>query len=78
MDRRFDRNFLRHDILPRLRSRWPDIAARLQRSASLSGEASQLLSNLAEIDLESLGGRPERLKIDGLLIKNILISPEPL
>ena len=65
-DRRFDRNFLRHDILPRLGSRWPDIAARLQRSASLSGEASQLLSNLAEIDLESLGGRPERLKIDGL------------
>ena len=32
-DRRFDRNFLRHEVLPRLRSRWPDIAARLQRSA---------------------------------------------
>ncbi|MGB5333730.1 MAG: tRNA lysidine(34) synthetase TilS [Woeseiaceae bacterium] len=66
-DRRFDRNFLRHDILPRLRSRWSDIAARLQRSAGLSGEASLLLSDLAEIDLESVGGRPERLPIDGLL-----------
>lgn len=66
VDRRFDRNFLRHDILPRLKSRWPDIAARLQRSASHSGEAAQLLSDLARIDLESLGDRPERLPIDGL------------
>lgn len=66
VDRRFDRNFLRHDILPRLKSRWSDIAARLQRSAGHAGEASQLLTNLAAIDLESLGGRPERLAIDSL------------
>ncbi|MGI9248897.1 MAG: tRNA lysidine(34) synthetase TilS [Woeseiaceae bacterium] len=66
-DRRFDRNFLRHEVLPRLKSRWPDISARLQRSAQHSGEAAQLLANLAEIDLEFLGGRAERLPIDGLL-----------
>jgi len=65
-DRRFDRNFLRHEVLPRLKSRWPDISARLQRSALHAGEASQLLSNLAEIDLEALGGRAERLPIDDL------------
>lgn len=67
VDRRFDRNFLRHDILPRLRSRWPDIAARLQRSARHAGEASQLLNSLAEIDLGSLGGQAGCLPIDGLL-----------
>lgn len=67
VDRRFDRNFLRHDILPRLKSRWSDISARLQRSAGHAAEASQLLANLAEIDLVSLGGRPDRLPIDGLL-----------
>ena len=66
-DRRFDRNFLRHDVLPRLKSRWPDISARLLRSARHAGEASELLADLAEIDLESLGGRPERLPIDDLL-----------
>jgi tRNA(Ile)-lysidine synthase len=66
-DRRFDRNFLRHEVLPRLRSRWPDISARLQRSAQHAGEASQLLADLAEIDLQLLGGRPERLPIGGLL-----------
>jgi tRNA(Ile)-lysidine synthase len=66
-DRRFDRNFLRHDILPRLGARWPDISARLQRSASHAGEASQLLTNLAAIDLDTVGGRPEKLAIDKLL-----------
>lgn len=66
-DRRFDRNFLRHEILPRLRSRWPDIAARLQRSAGHAGEASQLLVELAEIDLAALGTRSGRLPIDGLV-----------
>lgn len=66
-DRRFDRNFLRHDVLPRLQSRWSDVSARLQRSAKHAGEASELLGTLAEIDLDSLGGRPERLPIDGLL-----------
>ena len=66
-DRRFDRNFLRHEILPRLRSRWPDIAARLQRSASHAGEAAALLADLADIDLAELGGRAERLPVDGLL-----------
>jgi tRNA(Ile)-lysidine synthase len=65
-DRRFDRNFLRHDVLPRLKSRWPDIAARLQRSAGHAGEASQLLVDLAEIDIEALGSRTAHLPIDSL------------
>jgi tRNA(Ile)-lysidine synthase len=65
-DRRFDRNFLRHEVLPRLKSRWPDIAARLQRSAGHAGEASQLLVELAEIDIEALGSRTARLPIDAL------------
>ena len=66
-DRRFDRNFLRHDILPRLKTRWPDIAKRLQRSALLSGEASGLLVDLAKIDLEALGGQAGRLPVQDLL-----------
>ncbi len=67
VDRRFDRNFLRHDILPRLKSRWPDISARLLRSAGHAGEAAELLEDLADIDLEGLGGRPDRLPIDRLI-----------
>jgi tRNA(Ile)-lysidine synthase len=65
-DRRFDRNFLRHDILPRLGARWPDIAQRLQRSARHAAEAAELLGELAAIDLEVLGNRAERLPIVSL------------
>jgi len=71
-DRRFDRNFLRHEVLPRLKSRWPDIATRLQRSAGHAGEASQLLVELAEIDIEALGGSTARLPIDAL---SALVAP---
>ena len=66
VDRRFDRNFLRHDILPRLRTRWPDISTRLMRSAGHAGEAAELLEDLADIDLSRLDGRAERLPIDRL------------
>lgn len=65
-DRALDRNFLRHEVFPRFRLRWPDIAARLQRSASHAGEASQLLSEFAQIDLRTLTARSSRLPIDGL------------
>ncbi len=66
-DKRFDRNFLRHEILPRLKTRWPDIASRLQRSASHASEATSLLVDLANIDLDALGGRTDRLPVPELL-----------
>lgn len=50
-DRRPDRNFLRHDILPLLKSRWPASARTLARSARLCGEAAELLDTLATADL---------------------------
>ncbi len=62
----FDRNFLRHDILPRLEARWPDSTSRLAKSADLARDAANLLAELAAIDLQALGARPERLSIDGL------------
>src|SRR5690606_19884471 len=37
---RFDRNFLRREILPRLRQRWPAVSRRLANSAELAGEAA--------------------------------------
>lgn len=42
-DSRFDRNFLRHRVLPLLRERWPHVDAAFARSAALSGEAAALL-----------------------------------
>ena len=60
-DRQFDRNFLRHEILPALAKRWPAASSRLARSAELAAEAGTLLGELADDDLHlaEQGGRLE-------------------
>lgn len=66
VDLTLDRNFLRQRILPRLETRWPQAGASLARSATLAGEADTLLAELAELDLQRLGGDPGRLPVAGL------------
>lgn len=65
-DHSFDRNYLRHKILPRLEARWPHTGRRLHRSSRIASEAAQLLDDLAAIDAASLGERPDRLEIGAL------------
>jgi tRNA(Ile)-lysidine synthase len=50
-DVRFDRNFLRHRILPVLRERWPAATGSLARSARHCAEAATALTQLAQQDL---------------------------
>ncbi len=45
-DTRIERNFLRHDIIPRLKSRWPAIEQTVLRSAELCAEHEGLLNEL--------------------------------
>lgn len=49
-DQQLERNFLRHDVLPRLRTRWPRLNQTVARAARLSREAADLLAELAELD----------------------------
>lgn len=60
-DTRFDRNYLRHEIMPRLKQRWPAATRTLARSANRSSAASQTLLGLAQEDLKQvrLRGVPE-------------------
>jgi len=50
----FDRNFLRLQVLPLLRQRWPHAEAALARSAQLCGEAGALLDAGDQAALEAL------------------------
>lgn len=50
-DMRFDRNFLRREILPRLKQRRPGLSTVLARSAGIQAEAAGLLAELAAEDL---------------------------
>jgi tRNA(Ile)-lysidine synthase len=56
----YDRNFLRNKIVPTLRSRWPDYAARLGATAFLCQQTESLTEDLARIDLGNLVPRDER------------------
>jgi len=50
----FDRNFLRHDIIPRLKLRWPSLLQTANRTAALCAEASELLEHEAARDIRRL------------------------
>lgn len=66
-DDAFDRNFLRHRVLPLLRGRWPHAAASFARSAALCGAEVALLD---EGDAQALAAArtldPATLRVDAL------------
>ena len=53
-DTRFDRNFLRHEVFPKLQERWPAATRTLSRSANRCSAASQTLLGLAQEDLRQV------------------------
>lgn len=53
-DPRFDRNYLRLEILPRLRARWPAAARTVQRVARQAAEAIDLEDQATAADLDAL------------------------
>jgi len=61
--RRFDRNFLRLDVLPLLKARWPHFADMVARSAALCAEQEQLLDELLDAELRTLIGEHGTLAI---------------
>ncbi|REL27527.1 tRNA lysidine(34) synthetase TilS [Thalassotalea euphylliae] len=53
-DTRYDRNFLRNDIIPSIAARWPAFSQAAARSAELCQQNQQLVEALAEQDLSNL------------------------
>lgn len=72
LDTRFDRNFLRNEIVPRLQERWPGFAAMAGRSSQLCAEQEQLCEELAAQDLLAIG------QDDGSLTLSALAALSPL
>lgn len=65
-DSRFDRNFLRKEVLPLIETRWPGVGARLARSAEHAREAVLLAEEVADDDIMLAGGDPGRLCVSML------------
>ena len=75
VDNRFDRNYLRNAVIPKISQRWPDYTQSLKRTADLNSESDQLAKELAVIDLDRVDLKAERagwsISIEDLL----MISP---
>ncbi|WP_445206088.1 tRNA lysidine(34) synthetase TilS [Vibrio sp. 10N] len=52
-DTRFDRNFLRHQVIPVITERWPSFSKAVRRSARLCAKQEQLLAELLQPELQS-------------------------
>ncbi|MGN6111675.1 MAG: tRNA lysidine(34) synthetase TilS, partial [Luteimonas sp.] len=67
-DASFDRNYLRHEVMPRLRARWPHAASAFASSARLAAEAADLLDAEDARQLASLQhGSADTLDLPALL-----------
>lgn len=52
-DTQIERNFLRHEVIPKLRQRWPQFEQVVARSARLCAEQQSLLEDLLDQDLDT-------------------------
>ena len=62
----FDRSFLRNEVQPLLRRRWPGAAATAGRTARLAADTRELLRDLAEHDGRGIA-RDDSIECEGLL-----------
>lgn len=66
-DERFDRNFIRHQILPILQQRWPAILTTINRSAELCHDSNLVIHEIAEQDLAKCSQNKQSLAVEELL-----------
>lgn len=71
----YDRNYLRHQVIPKLLARWSDLGASVALSARHSSDSDRLNADLARLDLAQLDLRAERLG-SSLSIDHLLALPE--
>jgi tRNA(Ile)-lysidine synthase len=75
-DSRFDRNYLRNEVIPSIRKRWPHFREALVTTSQLQAETQQILDEVAQHDYELLirvdAERDPTLELAGLL----QLSPE--
>lgn len=65
-DQRFDRGYLRQQVIAPLRARWPAAAASAARSARHLAASAQLLAELAELDLERARTNDNGIKLSAM------------
>lgn len=77
-DERFDRNFLRHSVLPSIQNRWQGINKVLARVANIQAENADILDDLAADDLQEIVGfSNQENELSIISIKALLLLSKP-
>jgi tRNA(Ile)-lysidine synthase len=70
-DNRFDRNYLRNQVIPLIAARWPHFQASLATTSQLQTETQHILDEVAQLDFRALAknthGSDPTLDLQGLL-----------
>lgn len=72
-DKRPDRNYLRHEVVPAIKHRWPSAAQPLSRAIDTLAEAQELLDDLARQDLLICGAEDPAM----LYVERVKQLPAP-
>ncbi|MCY4363378.1 MAG: tRNA lysidine(34) synthetase TilS [Gammaproteobacteria bacterium] len=71
-DTRLDRNFVRHEVLPVIKNRWPSVDLPVTRTIRIFSETQELLDDVARQDLQVCSTqKPDVLAVD--LLKRLSI-----
>lgn len=76
-DTRIERNFLRHDVIPRLEQRWPQFGDSVLRSAKLCAEQQQVMDALLDEKLDQSTIKHQLIG-NGLPVDTLRNKPEAM
>ena len=65
-DQSYDRNYLRNQLFPTLKHRWPGLITRLNRSARIARSTSEVLADFITRQFSELLDDPHRMPLDSL------------
>lgn len=77
-DTRFDRNYLRQQVMPLLSARWPQMAKQLSAASRRAQAAELLLNSLLAPVLDNMSGEDGSLCCDGLMARPSAEQPHLL
>lgn len=66
----YSRNYLRHEVMPILRARWPNVVTNLARTATHCQQAKMNLSMLATLDNGNIAPKERTLSISSLPVEH--------
>ncbi|NNJ98405.1 MAG: tRNA lysidine(34) synthetase TilS [Gammaproteobacteria bacterium] len=70
-DTRYDRNYIRKEVLPKLKHNWPNADQAISQSALLQQESLEIIDAMAAVDLAAVAG----LQTNSVLISRLLQLP---